>query len=86
MPQTFTRHLRLRARRRGLHEITREVADVVSSSGVPSGLCNIFVQHTSASLIISENADPTARQDLEAFIEHVTDIKLFFQTYAYSGN
>ena len=44
---------------------------MVSSSGVPSGLCNIFVQHTSASLIISENADPTARQDLEAYLDRL---------------
>ncbi len=56
---------------RGLHEITREVAQVVHESGIDSGLCNVFLQHTSASLCINENADPTARMDLEAFLDRL---------------
>lgn len=71
MSQPFTRHLRVRAPRRGLHEITEKVAEVVRESRVQAGLCNVFVQHTSASLIISENADPTARQDLEAYLDRL---------------
>ena len=55
----------------GLHDITRLVADAVAASGDAlaldaSGLCTVFVQHTSASLVIQENADPSARRDLEA--------------------
>lgn len=63
--------LTLRAPARGLHEITGGVAGIVSGSGVRDGLCNVFVQHTSASLTINENADPTARADLEAFLERL---------------
>ncbi len=53
--------------RAGLLEITDEVAEVVSEAGVRAGLCHLFVQHTSASLVIQENADPSARADLEAY-------------------
>jgi secondary thiamine-phosphate synthase enzyme len=49
----------------GLHEITREVAAVVRESGIRTGLCHVFLRHTSASLLIQENADPSARRDLE---------------------
>jgi secondary thiamine-phosphate synthase enzyme len=67
----FQQRLTIRVSRRGLHDITRQVADVVAASGTESGLCNVFVQHTSASLIISENADPTARHDLEAYLDRL---------------
>lgn len=63
--------LKIRAARRGLLEITGEVAQVVAQSGIDQGMCNIFVQHTSASLCINENADPTARADLEAFLDRL---------------
>ena len=52
---------------RGTQDITAEVQDAVARSGVNSGLCNVFVHHTSASLILCENADPQVRRDLEAF-------------------
>ena len=55
----------------GLHEITREVARVVGESGLREGLCTVFVQHTSASLVIQENADPSAKRDLEAWLERL---------------
>ncbi len=51
--------------------ITNRVEQTVRESGVVGGMCNIFVQHTSASLTISENADPTARRDLEAFLDRL---------------
>lgn len=57
----------IRTRGRGTHEITREIQQTVASSGVRDGLCHVFVHHTSASLIVCENADPTVRRDLEAF-------------------
>jgi secondary thiamine-phosphate synthase enzyme len=53
---------------RGIREISDEVQRVVAASGVQSGLCNVFIHHTSASLIIGENADPTVRSDLERFM------------------
>jgi secondary thiamine-phosphate synthase enzyme len=55
-------------RGQGLHEITREVAAAVAESGVNEGLCTLFLQHTSASLVIQENADPSARRDLERWL------------------
>ena len=48
-------------------EITDEIQDVVREAGVSSGLCSVFIHHTSASLIVCENADPTVRADLERF-------------------
>ncbi len=63
--------LRLTAERRGLLEFTDRVRDVVRASGIATGLCHLFVQHTSASLTVQENADPTARADLEAFFDRL---------------
>jgi len=62
------RKLTLTARGPGLHEITGEVAAVVAGCGVEEGLATLFIQHTSASLTIQENADPSARRDLEAWL------------------
>jgi secondary thiamine-phosphate synthase enzyme len=53
---------------RGTYDITREVDRVIRASGVQTGLCHVFCHHTSASLILNENADPTVRRDLEAFM------------------
>jgi secondary thiamine-phosphate synthase enzyme len=59
---------------RGTHNITAEVDRIVSESGVETGLANVFVHHTSASLILCEDADPSVRRDLEAWISRlVTD-------------
>ncbi|MCO6439585.1 MAG: YjbQ family protein [Nitrococcus mobilis] len=52
---------------RGIQEITAAVAGVVRESAICSGLCQLFIHHTSASLIICENADPAVREDLERF-------------------
>jgi len=55
-------------RGRGTYDITREVARVVSEARVRDGLATVWVHHTSASLIVCENADPAVRRDLEAFV------------------
>ena len=60
-----------RAAGQGLHEITLDVARVVSDSGVTEGLCTVFLRHTSASLTIQENADPSARRDLESWFNRL---------------
>ena len=52
----------------GLHEITDRVVEAVAGSGIDEGLVTVFVQHTSASLTIQENADPSARRDLERWL------------------
>ncbi len=56
---------------RGLHELTRDVAAVVERSGVRTGLCTVFCRHTSASLVIQENADPSAASDLLDWLERI---------------
>jgi secondary thiamine-phosphate synthase enzyme len=67
-------HITVRTRGRGLHEITGDVQALVAASGLREGLCTVLVQHTSASLVIQENADPSARRDLEAWLErHVPE-------------
>jgi len=59
---------------RGLHEVTSRVTEIVTESGVDEGLCTVFIRHTSASLTIQENADPSARHDLENWIgRHVPE-------------
>jgi secondary thiamine-phosphate synthase enzyme len=63
--------LTITTRRQGLHDVTRDVAEVVERSGIEQGLCTLFVQHTSASLIIQENADPSARHDLENWLNRL---------------
>ncbi len=54
--------------RRGLNEVTQEVVAVVGRAGVRTGLCTVFIRHTSASLVIQENAAPSAARDLETFM------------------
>jgi len=63
--------LTIRTRSAGLHEITDEIAHVVAQSKARQGLANIFCQHTSCSLVIMENADASARRDLEAWFERL---------------
>jgi secondary thiamine-phosphate synthase enzyme len=55
----------------GLHEITAQVVRLVDAAGIGEGLCTLFVQHTSASLVIQENADPTAKTDLERWLKRL---------------
>ncbi len=59
------------ATRRGLTEITDRVREVLRASGLRTGLCTVYVRHTSASLIIQENADPAVQRDLEAFLSRL---------------
>ncbi len=61
-------HFEVATRGRGTYDITRRVADAVRGSSIATGLCHVFLHHTSASLILCENADPTVRRDLEAFM------------------
>jgi secondary thiamine-phosphate synthase enzyme len=63
--------LEIATRGQGLHEITDRLQEVVRASGWAEGLCTILVQHTSASLVIQENADPSARRDLERWLDRL---------------
>ena len=59
------------ARGRGLHDVTGQVGRAVSRAGVQMGLCTVFVQHTSASLVVQENADSAVLRDLERWAERI---------------
>ena len=63
--------LRIETRGRGLHEITREVTGWTAGQGMRTGLLTLYCRHTSASLLIQENAAPEVRRDLEAYFEHI---------------
>ena len=58
-------------RGRGLYDVTRQVQGALDEAGIAAGLCTIFVQHTSASLVIQENADPAVLRDMETWMEAV---------------
>ena len=60
--------IEIRPAGQGLFEVTDRVREIVARAKVESGLCTLFVQHTSASLVIQENADPSARRDLERWL------------------
>lgn len=65
------RTLTLQPKRQGLHLFTHEVEKLVREAGIAEGLCTLFVRHTSCSLLIQENADPTARSDLERWLNRL---------------
>ena len=65
---THQETIQQQTRGRGTYDITDRVRAIVRRAGIRSGLCHLFLQHTSASLIICENADPTVRRDLERFM------------------
>jgi secondary thiamine-phosphate synthase enzyme len=65
------RHLTIPTSGQGLHEFTRETESLVRASGIREGLCTLFVQHTSASLLIQENADPSAKRDLDRWLSRL---------------
>jgi secondary thiamine-phosphate synthase enzyme len=64
--------LNIATRGRRLHDITDEIVTFLADSAVKTGVLTIFCRHTSASLVIQENADPDVRADLEAFFDRVT--------------
>ncbi|NNC03574.1 YjbQ family protein [Corallococcus exiguus] len=65
------KELTVSTRGRGLVDITGEVQQAVKGTGIREGLCTVFLHHTSASLIIGENADPVVQRDLEAFFSRL---------------
>jgi secondary thiamine-phosphate synthase enzyme len=67
----MTRELTIPTPGPGLHLITDQVARIVREANIPDGLCSVFLRHTSASLIIQENADPSAKRDLEAWLNRL---------------
>ena len=71
--------------RKGLYEITDDVQSKVDKCGVKTGTVTVFVQHTSCSVVIMENADPTARRDLEEFFNRLVPEDLDYFTHGSEG-
>ncbi len=69
--EKMIRELIIRTPGQGLQEISPQISDIVRQSGTDEGLCTVFLRHTSASLTIQENADPSARRDLEAWLDRL---------------
>lgn len=63
--------LSVATRGRGTYNITGKIDELIGGSGIRTGLCHVFIHHTSASLIITENADPLVRQDLETILQRL---------------
>ena len=80
-----TQSLTVRAPRKGLQDITDQVSRMVSKSGISTGMCTLFIRHTSASLIIQENYDPSARIDLETFMERLVPENAAWITHTLEG-
>jgi secondary thiamine-phosphate synthase enzyme len=67
----FQQQLTFHTQARSTQNITQEVQNIVGESGIKIGTCHVFVQHTSASLMLCENADPNVRRDLETYMQHI---------------
>lgn len=67
--QIFQTTLQIESPHRGTFNITDKINQIVAESGIQTGIAHIFIQHTSASLIITENADPTVREDIEYWMQ-----------------
>jgi len=70
---------------KGLYELTSEVEGVVAESGVVTGMVNVFNRHTSSSLVMMENADPTACRDLEAYFDELVPEDIPYFEHIYEG-
>jgi secondary thiamine-phosphate synthase enzyme len=86
MAAVSTQSISVRAPRRGLQDITDTVARIVAKGGVSNGLCTLFIRHTSASLIIQENYDPSARVDLETFMDRLVPEGASWITHTLEGD
>jgi secondary thiamine-phosphate synthase enzyme len=71
MTDAVRKEVRVKTKGRGFVDLTDEVNSIVRDSGVQDGLCNVFLVHTSASLVLGENADPSVRRDLEAYFARI---------------
>ena len=78
----FTKDWSLKTKGKGTYEITDSVLDALNESGLKQGIVSVFVKHTSCSLVLMENADPTARVDLERFMDDLVpdDYPYFIHT------
>ena len=78
--------LEVRSHGKGLYEITDDVQSQIDKSGVRNGTVTVFVQHTSCSIVVMENADPTARRDLEEFFDRLVSEDTNYFTHDAEGS
>jgi len=78
--------LEVRSHGKGLYEITDDVQSKIDKSGVRNGTVTVFVQHTSCSIVIMENADPTAQRDLEKFFDRLVPENAEYFTHDAEGS
>lgn len=79
------KHIRIKTNGQGLYEFTQQVQDVLIGSNVKEGLCSLLVRHTSCSLVIQENADPSAREDLENWLNRLVPENDPLYTHIHEG-
>jgi secondary thiamine-phosphate synthase enzyme len=77
--------IEVRTNGKGLYEITDDVQSKIDKCGVRNGTATVFVQHTSCSLVVMENADPTARRDLEEFFDRLVPEDADYFTHGFEG-
>ncbi len=83
--ETHTREFEVQTKGKGTYEISAQARQFLADSNIASGQMALFVKHTSASLVIMENADPEARTDLHAFFDHLVPENLPFLIHTYEG-
>ena len=83
--ETHTHEIELRTHGKGTYEVSAPARDFLDESNITSGQMTLFVKHTSASLVIMENADPEARTDLHSFFDHLVPEDLPFLVHTYEG-
>ena len=77
--------IEVKVKSQGLHDITELVAELVSAKDLAEGLCTMFIQHTSASLVIQENYEPSARHDLEQWLNKLVPENPHLYTHTREG-
>jgi len=85
MINAFSTTFSIETRGIGTYEITGKIRDLVAASGVKTGVATILVKHTSASLLFFENADPTARRDLEEFLRRLVPESISYFSHTLEG-
>jgi secondary thiamine-phosphate synthase enzyme len=83
--RTHSATLQIRTKGKGTYAITAEIESAVAESGIKTGIATVFVQHTSASLVVFENADHSARVDLEAYFERLVPEDIDYFTHTSEG-
>ena len=81
----YSETFELKTQGKGTYEVTERVAEVVKKSGISEGVATVFIRHTSASLIIYENADRSARVDLHAFFDRLVPEDQSYFTHVFEG-